>query len=309
MAKPYDGGSKWLLEHQGKSLLTLGGLSGVVRCKSIQSELVHNVQLPDGLLEVRLRGRKEPVLVLIEFCTYPESRTPRQLHDDAMMVVQARGVLPELLALVLCPKGDVEVPGRHQMTSDLGWTSLAGAWKVQELWKLSAEEMLALPDVGLVPWVTLMAHEGPPEPLLRRCRERIDKEGGDQSGALLAVTQTFMSLKFQKGTHQNLFDLFGGGRAMFEEFPIVQEYGDERARQKLQFAVAEVVKARFDPLSDDAHARLQGVTEEAKLLDLLHFASVCKSPEAFVERLTAETTPPPAPVSSRRKKKPGGGKL
>jgi hypothetical protein len=200
MAKPYDGGSKWLLEHQGRSLLTLGGLRDVVSCKSIQSELVHNVQLPDGVLEVRLRGRAEPVLVLIEFCTYPESRTAGQLLDDVMMVAQARKVVPEVLALVLCPKGNAEVPGRHQVQSDLGWTSLAGAWKVQELWKLPAEQMLTTSEVGVVPWVTLMAHDGPPEPLLRRCRDRIDKEGGDQRGDLLAITQTFMSLKFQKGT-------------------------------------------------------------------------------------------------------------
>lgn len=52
--------------------------------------------------------------------------------------------------------------------------------------------MLATSDVSVVPWVTLMAHDGPPEPLLRRCRERIDREGGDQRDNLLAVTQMFM---------------------------------------------------------------------------------------------------------------------
>jgi hypothetical protein len=308
MAKAYDGGSKWLLEHQGRSLLALGGLQDVVSCKSIQSELVHNVQLPDGLLEVRLRGRREPVLVLIEFCTHPESRTPRQLLDDVMMVAQARNVIPEVLALVLCQKGNAEVPARHQVQSDLGWTSLAGAWKVQELWKLPAEEMLAAsPDVGIVPWVTLMAHDGPPEPLLRRCRDRIDKEGGDHRGDLLAVTQAFLSLKFQKRTHQNLFDLFGGGKVVIE-FPLVQEYGDERDRRRFHSNIARVIQNRFEVLSDDARARLEGVTEQQKLEQLLDLASLCPSMEAFVERLTAETTPPPAPVSSRRRKKPGGGK-
>jgi hypothetical protein len=40
------------------------------------------------------------------------------------------------------------------------------------LWTLPAEEMLASPDVGVVPLVPLMAFEGPRDPLLRRCRER-----------------------------------------------------------------------------------------------------------------------------------------
>src|SRR5262249_44112620 len=90
-------------------------------------------------LEVRQRGRSEPRLVLVEFCTYPESRTPGQLMDDVMLVVQARKVLPEVLALVLCPKGKKEVPKGHEVRSELGWTRGAFEWKVQELWKLSAQ--------------------------------------------------------------------------------------------------------------------------------------------------------------------------
>jgi hypothetical protein len=91
------------------------------------------------------------------------------------------------------------------------------------------------------------------------------------------------------------------------EFPIFQEYGDERARQQFHSAIARVIQARFAALSDDARARLEGVNDQQKLEQLLDLASVCESLEAFVERLTAETTPPPRPVSSRRKKKPDGG--
>jgi hypothetical protein len=299
MAKPYDGGGKWLLEHQGRGLAILGGLRDVVSCRSIQSEMVHSVQLPDGLLEVRQRGRREPRLLLIEFCTSPESRTARQLFDDVMAVVQARNVVPEVLALVLCRKGQLEIPSRHELASELGWTSLAAAWKVQKLWELSAEEMLAVPDVGVVPWVPLMAHEGPPEPLLRRCRERIDREGGEQHDQLLAVTQTLTELRFPD---PSLLALFGGRKVVIES-PMVKEYGDERDRQRHQRSIERVIKVRFGPLSDDARARLRGVNEETKLEALLDFASLCQSREAFVERLVSETTPPPRPTSSRRKKK------
>src|SRR5262245_7656162 len=108
--KPYDGGSKWLVEHQGKGLAILGGLGEVISCKALQPEVVNPRQLPDGLLEVRQRGRKEPLLLLVEFLTYPDSSGPAQLADDIMLVVQARKFLPEVLALVLCPRGKLTVP-------------------------------------------------------------------------------------------------------------------------------------------------------------------------------------------------------
>jgi hypothetical protein len=160
--KPYDAGSKWLLEFQGRGLAFLGGMRGVISCRALQPEVVNPRQLPDGLLEVRLRGRKEPVLLLVEFCTYPDSRAPQQLMDDVMLVIQARKVLPELLVLVLCPKGNLQIPDHHQVRSELGWTQGSFRWKVEELWKRPAEEVLAQPDVGGVPWAILMRHDGPP---------------------------------------------------------------------------------------------------------------------------------------------------
>jgi hypothetical protein len=167
------------------------------------------------------------------------------------------------------------------------------------VWTLPAEEMLSVPDVGIVPWVPLMHHDGPPEPLLRRCRERIDREGGDKRPNLLAVTQVLMRLKF---VQPSFFELFGGERAMIES-PYFQGFLDRKERETRQLDIEETILVRFGKLSDDARARLQGVTEEAKLRDLLRFAAICLSLEAFVERLTKETTPSPTPVSSRRKRK------
>lgn len=122
MAQKSDRSRKWLLEHQGRGLAMLGGLRDVVSCKSIQAEVAQPIRLPDGLLEVRLRGQRQPLLLLVEFCTYPESRTSKQMMDCIMLVIQARKVLPEMLALVLCPKGNAEVPQRHEIASKLGWT-------------------------------------------------------------------------------------------------------------------------------------------------------------------------------------------
>ena len=298
MAQKYDRSSKWLLEHQGRGLAILGGLRDVVSCQAVQAEVVQPIQLPDGLLEVRQRGRKEPRLVLIEFCTYPESRTPGQLMDDVMLVVQARKVVPEVLALVLCPKGQARVPSGHEVRSELGWTRAAFEWKVQELWTLPAEQMLAVPDVGIVPWVPLMAHEGPPEPLLRRCRERIDREGGEQRPNLLAVTQVLMQLKFVRPA---LLEIFGGSRTMIES-PLIQEIEGRKGCEVYRTAIEDVMLLRFTRLSADARARLHGISDQNTLHALHRHAVVCPSMEDFVARLAQETTPPPPP-SSRRKKK------
>src|SRR6202035_683779 len=87
----YDVSSKWLLEHHGRGVALLGGMRDVISCQALPAEVVQPRQLPDGLLEVRLRGRREPVLLLVEFCTYPEKRAVEQMMDDLRLVQQVRG--------------------------------------------------------------------------------------------------------------------------------------------------------------------------------------------------------------------------
>jgi hypothetical protein len=239
------------------------------------------------------------VLLLVEFCTYPEKRAVEQMMDGLRLVRQVRGVLPDGLALVLRPKGKYQIPEEGTTQSALGWSSETLRWKVQPLWTLPAEEMLALPDVGVVPWVPLMAFEGPPEPLLRRCRERIDREGGALRTNLLAVAQTLTKLRFPG---QEFLDLFGGSRAMIES-PLIKEIVENTEYQTWRKAIERVIRRRFDPLPDAARASLEGLNDESKLLALLDFASVCRTLEAFLEQLAKETTPPPTPVSSRRSRK------
>jgi hypothetical protein len=295
----YDKSSKWLVEHQGKALAIVGGLKDVVSCQAVQADIVQPRQLPDGLLEVRLKGDQEPALLLVEFCTYPESRVPKQLNDDIQLVRQARGVLPDVLALVLCPKGQLAVPEHHAERSKLGFTRSEVGWKVQELWKLDAEAMLACPDVGVVPLVPLMAFEGPPESLLRRCRECIVREGGSQRESLLAVARVLTSLRF---VEMGLRDLFLRREAMIES-PEIKEIVEEAQARARREDIEHAILLRFGKLSDDGRARLQGLTEDARLRALLDYSIVCPTLEAFVERLNEETTPAPKSPSSRRKRK------
>jgi hypothetical protein len=140
--------------------------------------------------------------------------------------------------LVLRPKGRFRVSGRHEVRSRLGWSHLACGWKVVELWTLAAEELLAAGDVGLVPWVPLTHFDGPPEPLLERCRERIEQQAHpDDQANLLAVTQVLAKLRFPQ---PELLNLLGGKQVMIES-PLIKELLAEYG----QDSIVEILTARW----------------------------------------------------------------
>src|SRR5215510_122197 len=116
----YDRSSKWLLRHHGDLILRLGGVRDIVRWRALQSEVVQPRQLPDGLLEVLQAGQKAVDYYIAEVWTYPDQRIGEQVMTDATLVLQDRGVLPEVLVLVLCPKGKVEAATETEVVSQAG---------------------------------------------------------------------------------------------------------------------------------------------------------------------------------------------
>ena len=139
-------------------------------CRAAQAEVTHPRQLPDGLLEVTFEDQVDLDLFLVEVATYPDQRVRGQLVRDVCIVYLDKRVLPEVLTLVLCQRGNVEVGNTEELNSRLGWTGLGVKWRVVEMWKLSAEQLLAANDIGLVPWVPLAHYDGPPEVVLQECR-------------------------------------------------------------------------------------------------------------------------------------------
>ena len=69
----YDKSSKWLIQHHGDSILRLAQVRDIESWWALQAELVQPRQLPDGLLEARIRGQAEPHL----FPGAPGSRRTR----------------------------------------------------------------------------------------------------------------------------------------------------------------------------------------------------------------------------------------
>jgi len=120
----YDRSSKWLIEHHGAALLRLAGLPPVYACRPAQAEVVQPRQLPDGLLEVRATADGPVEWFLVEIATYPQRRVSEQALRGALLVYLDRHQLPEVLTLVLCPKGTYRVPGVDEQHSLRDWTRL-----------------------------------------------------------------------------------------------------------------------------------------------------------------------------------------
>ena len=276
----FDIGSKWLLQNQGKGALLVGGFTDVQRIESMPGEIVQNRKYPDGLLRVYFTGEPNPHHVLVEVATYSEKRALRQALDDLTLSYQTLGHLPELLMLVLRPKGRFRIVGRHEVRSKRGLSRLEAEWKVIELWNLPATEFLNAADVGVTPWVPLMAFDGPPEALLQRCAEKIERESHPKDRAdLLTVSQVLGTLKFSLPLLDEIF----GGRQMMIESPFLERL----IGQQLQQAILDLLKDRFDAVPQNVTEPLREILNQKKLHRLIVLAAKCPDLEAFREALLA----------------------
>jgi hypothetical protein len=279
---PYDRSSKWLMQHHGDLILRLGGVRDIVRWRALQSEVVQPRQLPDGLLEVLQVGQKEVDYYIAEVWTYPDQRIGEQVMADATLVLQDRGFLPEVLVLVLCPKGIIEAASETQVVSRAGWTRLQLTWRTVNLWTLSAESLLATSEPGLVPWVALTQFEQPPEQLFQRCRAIIDEKAKpEEHENLLAVTQVLMSLRYNT---PSLRKIFGGKEGMIES-PALEEVLQEVRIKTSQTLVLGLLEARFKSVPADLAAAVTAVTDEDRLKRMNNLAGQCADLAAFRQQL------------------------
>lgn len=274
----FDKGGKWLIQHHGDSILRLGGVGEVVAWRAVQAEVVQPGQLPDGLLEVQLVGRAEPVYVIVELATKAERRLTKQLVRDLLLVYLDRDVLPEVVTLILRQRGQYRAARQVQVQSHLKLTSLEARWHIVEMWTVSAEDLLAANDVGLIPWVPLCKFAGPPEPLLKRCRERIEQQAQPQERMnLLAVTQVMTRLRY---TDPQLLTLLGGSQIMIESTLIGELLAKNTAETKRK-DILRFLRGRFDSVPDDLAAALEGIQKQTRLDELVDVAATCPDLEAF----------------------------
>lgn len=318
MAK-YDAGSKWLIQHHGESLLRLAGVHDLVSWKAVQAETVVPRRIPDGLIEAHVRERAEPILFALEISAYPYTRLARQILEDAVLIYLARGAVPEVVALVLRRRGRKPAPSELFLRSQGGTTAIRVTWKVVEVWKIPAADLLAAGDLGLIPLVPLSAIDGPMEPYLDECRARIERDAPeDEREDLRVVTHFFAGLEYND---PRLFEKLGGNREMLKTgSPLLRELFEEVTREGLRKGrregrregrlegrregrlegrhegrlegrreVAEtdiitVLKARFGPEAEALSADLKAI-DDARLESILAFAATCPDLASFREQI------------------------
>jgi hypothetical protein len=152
--------------------------------------------------------------------------------------------------------------------------------------------LLAAGDVGLIPWVPLAQFAGPPEPIFRQCRARIDRDAppGEREN-LLAVTQVLAGLRYN---NPSLFQLLGGREAMIDS-PVLQELKAEwtheatrkATRETQRRAILHFLVARFGPEAKGLGAALDAIEDEARLDELVESAALCPDLESFRKRLSS----------------------
>ncbi len=288
----YDRSSKWLIQHHGDALLRLAGLRDVTSWRALQAEVVQPAQLPDGLLAVRRRGRRREQYYVVEVATYPERRTQELLVRDALLVYLNYRVVPEVLAVILRPKGRLLVPASVSLQSPEGWSELALRWRVVEVWTVPVEELLSSGDPGLMPWAPLTRFAGSPERILRQCRVVIDGvPDAAERANLLAVTQVLTRLRYND---PGLLRILGGHSIMIES-PLLRELKDEwtaEARDKARLEakaedILRVLEYRFGPVPPPVQEAVRGTQDVAGLEALLERAARCPDLEGFRARLSS----------------------
>ena len=235
----YDKCGKYMVQHHGNSIVWLGGVDDIVIWRALQAEPVQIRQLPDGVLEVWGPGQAEPDIFILEIATFPDARVPSQAVRDAAMIYLLKGIVPEVIVLYLHEKGHIPAADSVELQSRRGLTKWNLSWKAIKLWEVPAEELLAMGDVGLLPWVPLAKFQGSPEQIVSRCRAHIDHaiasaeapRAATQYENLLAVTQFLLPLRYDRGSAllDRLRGLLGGRKAMIES-PLYQEIVEESER-------------------------------------------------------------------------------
>lgn len=279
----YDKSSKWLIETHADAILKLAGIGPVQSWRPLPGELVQSRQLPDGMVEVHLAGRPDPVLCLIEINTYSYTSVAAELLDDVVLTYLNRRVVPEVIALTLSDRGNVRVAPDVRLASPLGHTQLEAGWRVVNLWELSAADFLPLTDPGLAPWVPLMRIDGPPEPVLQQCKDAIEaKTAGGEQKNLLAVTEILAGLRYDERMLRAL--LRGGGKMV--ESPVLQSWFRERDIAVFHRAVLDGIEVRFGSVPEDVSAAVR-LSDNLDRLTALHKATyTCGSLDDFRALLT-----------------------
>ncbi len=196
----FDGGSAWLVQHFGRALLGLAGVTLSGGVTALAPKIGVATRVPDGLLQADATDPAAvPELYLLEIATRGETRLPQQMHDDLALSRLALKRVPNGVAFVLWPHAAAGLVERHREESSRGWSSVETRWKVIRCYELDAAAVLVRGEPGLAP-IALVAQTTEPAPrLAEQVRQLVDVQvpDGVEQANLLAVCQVFAELRYK----------------------------------------------------------------------------------------------------------------
>ncbi len=303
MHQDKDRSAKWLLGKHGDALLRLAGITRFTEWEHAPAEVVAPRRSLDGLFKLTFPNEVQPRLVIVEIESYADSTADRQVMDDIMLVVLEHRRTPEVVSLILKPKGEVAVAGRDERASPSGQVRLVGTWPVVKPWEIDAETLFADGDDGLIPLAPLARTALPPVEIVTRCVDRMNAVADDtERSSLLSVASIFLKLA---GAPFDLIQL-PGGKAMFLEKIVRQMEEAElaEAREKLErrytegqregqrSAVIAALEARFAAIPPDIADAVNAVEDVSRLRHLLRVAATCHDVAAFAAELASRDGQP-----------------
>ncbi|MFI5454337.1 MAG: hypothetical protein ACHRXM_02700 [Isosphaerales bacterium] len=179
------------------------------------------------------------------------------------------------------PASATSSPGDHSRQS---WSSLAGCPTACSKSAAGAEASLTSSSFGLIPWVPLARFDGPPEPIFRACRDRIDRDAApEEHENLLVVTHFLAGLKYND---PQLFQLLGGRTTMIKSgSPVLQEIITESKREAVIESLMTLLLARFATEAQGMKTGLEAIEDKVRLNELIKLAATCPDLESFRKQL------------------------
>lgn len=261
MSKPYDAGTKFLIEHYPSDWLALVDRAVTAPVEALDADLSTVTALADKLLLVK---EPHPWILHLELQASRDSTLAERMHWYNALIGHRHECLVHSMAILL--RREADEPG---LTGEY-WQQFAGApphcffrFQVVRVWQLPMEQLLA-GGLGLLPLAPLADEaKGAMAEVMARLSERIQQEIPDQetAGVLWTVTSVLMGMRYQP---KEVLPYFSKGSAMKESttYQAIVEEGEVKGiRETLLLLGGKKLGAP----EKDISAALANITDIAKL--------------------------------------------
>ncbi|MBW3595839.1 MAG: DUF4351 domain-containing protein [Planctomycetes bacterium] len=279
--QPYDRSSKWLIQHHGDSILRLASITSSAGAQHKRRSCSRG-SFPMDCWTCACAARIRTTCFYGKLRHFRSGGQPTNLVRDTMIVCLDRHELPEVIVLVLRPKGRYRIPTQSRLRSRRGYSSCTVRWTVIELWRLPAEKLLEAGDVGLTPWVMLADSALPPAKLAQRCRTAIEEQAPpEERQNFFAVLQVLARLRYND---PEVFAIFGGKQTMIES-PLIHEVVAEAVAEAQHEMILKFLRSRFGKVPADLESQIRSVLDSERLSELGGVAGSCQNLDAFRQAL------------------------